>query len=77
MLNNHLRQILRYLNSTRYQVNDKHQKTRSLGNEQDFIAASLLAQPPQRQDHKDFVAVRFSFSILNHPLIYHVIFLEI
>ncbi|TYH56392.1 hypothetical protein ES332_D08G015500v1 [Gossypium tomentosum] len=38
-------------------ANGKQQKTKSLGNEQDFIAASLPPRHPQQRDHEDFVTV--------------------
>ncbi|MBA0853448.1 hypothetical protein Goshw_017748 [Gossypium schwendimanii] len=38
-------------------VNGKQQKTKSLGNEQDFVAASLPPRHPRRRDHEDFVTV--------------------
>ncbi|MBA0753342.1 hypothetical protein Gogos_020729 [Gossypium gossypioides] len=38
-------------------ANGKQQKTKSLGNEQDFIAASVPPRHPRRRDHEDFVTV--------------------
>ncbi|XP_012472934.2 uncharacterized protein LOC105790072 [Gossypium raimondii] len=38
-------------------ANGKQQKTKSLGNEQDFIAASLPPRHPRQRDHEDFVTV--------------------